>query len=71
MEIIDTLKLSKSLQDRGVEPKLSEGIAEGMNDAMGEIFSKSATKEDLLATKEDLHRGLEDLRKDMNHGFVR
>jgi hypothetical protein len=47
MAVIDTLKLSKALRDRGIEQKTADAIAEGINEGINENQSELVTKTDL------------------------
>ena len=49
--IYDTLKLSKTLRDKGFSSEQAEGIAEALNEA---TQSDLATKSDILSLKTDI-----------------
>lgn len=56
-EMIDTLKLSKGLQQSGMSSAQADVIAEALNDAQGDYL----TKQDLQIVKSDLERQIDAL----------
>lgn len=61
--MINTLRLTRFLRDRGWEQDKAEALAEGLDD---ELRAELATRDDLHQVRERLHDDLEQMRKEQD-----
>ena len=66
--IIDTLEITKRLQNKGAKPELAEEFAEILKDTHSESIKNLATKQDLKDIKKDIkdvRKEVKDIRKEV------